>query len=205
MPENPPPGQLSLQRRSYLESDHGILTASSRVDHLPSASSTRARGNSPRHQKEGANGKPEKDITCLHDGRVDRLGSMGRSGPSATAATPTAANAPVSPAADGTWPAQANGTPTHLKAGAALGYYIWHDNRGWHMEVTHPGRNHVVFSGWVSTNGTLAVQRVDDERNDLTRVGPGHHELSFAFNNYGYLTGFTSRPMARRTDLPPLR
>jgi hypothetical protein len=117
------------------------------------------------------------------------LGAWAGLAPAASAATPAAVNAPVSPAADGTWPAQANGTPTHLKVGASLGYYIWHDNRGWHMEVTHPGHTHVVFSGWVSTNGTVAVQRVDDERNDLTRVGPGHHELSFAFNNYGYIDG----------------
>jgi hypothetical protein len=107
----------------------------------------------------------------------------------AQAATTPGASPAVSPAADGAWPAQVNGRPSQLKAGAALGYYVWHDNNAWHLEVTHPNHNHIVFSGWVSTNGTLSVQRVDDERNDVTRVGPGRREVSFAFNNYGYLDG----------------
>ena len=105
------------------------------------------------------------------------------------ATSPAASQAAISAAADGTWPSQVNGQPSLLKAGAALGYYLWHDNNGWHLEVTHSSHNHVVFSGWVSTNGTLTFQRVDDERNDVTRIGPGRHEVSFAFNNYGYLDG----------------
>ena len=117
-------------------------------------------------------------------------GAWGGLAGAAQAATPSgSAHAALAPAADGTWPAQVNGTPSQLKAGAPLGYYVWHDNDGWHVEVTHPTHDNVVFSGWISTDGTLSVQRVDDERNDITRVGPGHHEVSFAFNNYGYLDG----------------
>jgi hypothetical protein len=120
-------------------------------------------------------------------GAVLVLASTAQAAPVATSGV--AKPVTVSPAADGIWPAQVNGKPASLAAGAPLGYYIWHDNNGWHLEVTHPTHSHVTFSGWVSTDGTLRVQRVDDERNDVTKVGPDGHVLAFAFNNYGFIDG----------------
>jgi hypothetical protein len=113
----------------------------------------------------------------------------GLPGVAGAATSAAASRAAVAPAADGAWPSQVNGRPSQLRPGAALGYYLWHDNNGWHLEVTHASHDHIVFSGWVGTDGTLTVQRVDDERNDVTRIGPGRHRVSFAFNNYGYLDG----------------
>jgi hypothetical protein len=99
--------------------------------------------------------------------------------------------APVPPSACETesWPAAADGKPAGDVAGGTKGYYLWHDPFGWHLEVTHPTSDHVVFSGWFSTNGTIAFQRVDDERNDVTREGPADHTMSFVFNNYGGIDG----------------
>jgi hypothetical protein len=87
------------------------------------------------------------------------------------------------------WPDAATGQPAGFTAGAAAGFYLWHNAEGWHLEVTHPTHDHVVFSGWFSSNGTIAFQRVDDEHNDLVREGPGDHVLSFALNNYGAIDG----------------
>jgi hypothetical protein len=108
-----------------------------------------------------------------------------------TAATATAAPVPASPASCETehWPDRATGQPAGLEAGAPTGFYLWHNDEGWHLEVTHPTHDHVVFSGWISTNGTIDYQRVDDEHTDVVKLGPAEHRLGFAFNNYGYLDG----------------
>jgi hypothetical protein len=110
-------------------------------------------------------------------------------------ATAAAATAP-SPAASsgarcetGEWPDAATGQPAGFQAGATRGYYLWHNAAGWHLEVTHASHEHMVFSGWFSTNGTVAVQRVDDEHNDLVKEGPGDHVVTFALNNYGGVDG----------------
>jgi hypothetical protein len=87
------------------------------------------------------------------------------------------------------WPDAATGQPAGFQAGAATGFYLWHNDEGWHLEATHPTQDHVVFSGWFSSNGSIAFQRVDDEKNDITKQGPGDHTLAFAFNNYGRLDG----------------
>jgi hypothetical protein len=106
--------------------------------------------------------------------------------PGAASATPlTAAHAP----ADGVWPGQADGQPQGLKAGAAKGFYLWHSPKGWHLEVTHPGRDHVAFAGSIVTDGTLSFHRVGDEPGDVTKLGPHGHVLGFVFNNHGYLDG----------------
>jgi len=111
-------------------------------------------------------------------------------------ATPAAAVSTATPAAPTTpvchleeWPDEATGQPAGLKAGATKGFYLWHNAEGWHLEVTHPSDDHMVFSGYITTNGTLAAQRVDDERNDFVTVGPDHHTVSFVFNNYGGIDG----------------
>ena len=111
----------------------------------------------------------------------------------APAATSPAAPTPAAPAParceTEEWPDAATGLPPNLEAGAPKGFYLGHNDTGWHLEVTHASRDHAVFSGWVSSNGTIDFQRVDDEHNDLARLGPDHHALRFAFNNYGGLDG----------------
>jgi hypothetical protein len=110
-------------------------------------------------------------------------------------ALPGAAMAAPVPAATasshvyGVWPGQANGQPKDLKAGSPKGFYLWHSSKGWHLEVTHPGKSHVVFAGTISTDGALSYQRIKDEPRDVTKLGPHGHVLSFAFSNYGFLDG----------------
>jgi hypothetical protein len=106
--------------------------------------------------------------------------------PSLASAAPVAT---VSHTRYGVWPAQCNGVPTTLKAGAAKGFYLWHSKDGWRLEVTHPGNSRVVFTGEISTDGTLKYNRVGDEPGDLLHLGPHGHDLYFSFSNYGHLDG----------------
>lgn len=94
---------------------------------------------------------------------------------------------------DGAWPAEVNGRPKGFDAGDTGGVYLWHDNDGWHLRVTHKGHAERVFSGTISTPGRIFAERVHDERADRLSVGPNRHELSFRFTNYGYIDGVDFR------------
>ena len=114
----------------------------------------------------------------------------------ATAPTPTTAPAataapPNTPAACETeeWPDEANGMPAGLDRHDQGGFYLWHTDDGWHLIVTHQGSDKMEFTGSITANGTLAAQRVYDERDDHVRVGPRDHTAVFAFANYGGFDG----------------
>jgi hypothetical protein len=183
------PGVAQFGLMSGRADVYQILMKQSPIPHMSKALSLLDRGNVPRRHKEINMLDWKRTSLAVTTAGLLGVGAWAGLAPAAGATTVPAVTAVASPAADGMWPAQVNGHPAQLRIGAEIGYYIWHDNGGWHMEVTHPGRYHAVFSGWVTTDGTLRVQRVDDERNDLTRVGPHRHQLSFVFNNYGYLDG----------------
>jgi hypothetical protein len=82
-----------------------------------------------------------------------------------------------------------NGRPANLDAGDKGGVYLWHDSDGWHLRVTHNGHDEAVFAGVISTPGQMTVQRVQDEKDDKTFVGPQDHVLAFRFTNYGHMDG----------------
>ena len=112
-----------------------------------------------------------------------------------TAAAPATSAAPAaSPPAecrgdDGSWPAFTNGRPAGFDAGDQAGVYLWHDQDGWHLRVTHLGDGRQVYTGTITTRGTFDAERVADERNDIVRVGPEGHTLYFRFVNYGHIDG----------------
>ncbi|MHB8671759.1 MAG: hypothetical protein ACYDAD_14565 [Acidimicrobiales bacterium] len=129
------------------------------------------------------------------------LGGAGVAGGSLSAAaatntTPTAGTtspAPPQPACkdqrDGEWPDFATGRPKGLDAHDRGGVYMWHNEDGWHLWVTHRGDDKRVYTGTIATSGTLTAQRVHDERSDKVWVGPKDHELHFRFVNYGFVDG----------------
>jgi len=90
---------------------------------------------------------------------------------------------------DDRWPLYATGRPKGLDAGDAGGVYLWHDDDGWHLRVTHSNDHVQVYSGTIATAGEIRFQRVLDERGDRAWVGPDHHELHFVFTNFGHLDG----------------
>ena len=87
------------------------------------------------------------------------------------------------------WPDVANGRPASLDRHDLGGFYLWHGDDGWHLVVTHLGDDKMEFSGYITTNGTLAAQRVLDEKDDHVTVGPRDHTVWFRFANYGGFDG----------------
>jgi hypothetical protein len=120
--------------------------------------------------------------------------------PAATAA-PAAPTAPATAAPTATpttpnacegreeWPDVANGSPAGLDRHDQGGVYLWHGVDGWHLVVTHRGSDRMEFTGYITTNGTIAAQRVYDERDDHVRVGAQDHTAFFRFANFGGFDG----------------
>lgn len=106
-----------------------------------------------------------------------------------SASTPSTASATCDVNRDDRWPLSAAGRPKGLDAGDAGGVYLWHDDDGWHLRVTHRNDHVQVYSGTIATNGAIRFQRVLDERGDRAWVGPDHHVLHFVFTNFGHLDG----------------
>lgn len=91
---------------------------------------------------------------------------------------------------DGEWPDFATGRPAGLDAGDRGGVYLWHDDAGWHLRITHIGDDKRAYSGVLTTSGRFAdVDAVKLERDDHLSVGPNDHVLSFRFVNYGGIDG----------------
>lgn len=86
-------------------------------------------------------------------------------------------------------PAWTHGQPAHLHARGATGGYLWHDNDGWHLRVTHRTKHKMVFTGIVSASSPITFARVKDEARDKVTLSPDHKRLTFRFVNYGGLDG----------------
>jgi len=80
--------------------------------------------------------------------------------------------------------------PTTFKAGGRAGDYIWHDSKGWHVRVTHPGSKGIVFSGTIHSSAPLDAAPVKLEKNDWIAVSADHKTITYRFTNYGYIDGF---------------
>ena len=121
---------------------------------------------------------------------VAAAGTSGSTGSSAQRTVPASSSAAERcPGHDGEWPDAANGRPKSLDAGDTGGVYMWHDADGWHLRVTHKGHAERIFSGRITTPGTISAQRVRDEKADKVVVGPNGHTLEFRFTNYGAIDG----------------
>lgn len=117
----------------------------------------------------------------------------------ASSSSSTAASRPVaSPGADknclslhdDAWPTWAQGRPANFDAGDSGGVYMWHDNDGWHVRVTHATDDKSAFTGRITTVGHLVdVKAVGLEHNDSLRVGADGHSIVFRFENYGHIDG----------------
>jgi hypothetical protein len=111
-------------------------------------------------------------------------------------ATPLAARADTSPepAAESTqcsyghWPAAASGEPKTFHAGATEGVYLWHNDHGWHLAVTHSGDQRVEFKGSIASSSRITEVARRDERND-TIVQRGERTVQFTFENFGGIDG----------------
>jgi hypothetical protein len=86
-------------------------------------------------------------------------------------------------------PSYVDGRPAHLHVRASTGDYLWHDSAGWHLRVTHPTRNRVVFRGVITASSPITFQRVRDEKRDRVALSSDKRTLTFRFVNYGGIDG----------------
>ncbi len=108
--------------------------------------------------------------------------------PKAGAAAPCLANH------DDEWPDWVNGQPAGFDAGDNGGVYLWHDDAGWHLRVTHKTDDRVSFAGTIVTHGVFSdVSGVRLEGNDHFDVSADRHAVTFQFMNYGHVDGLDFR------------
>lgn len=113
----------------------------------------------------------------------------------AVALLPTAAGAatPTDTARDrgcatGSLPTEVRGG-SFVKAGSEAAQTVWHDGRGWHLRVTKPGRERLVFSGTITTSEPMRYTPRRLEKKDRVLLSSDRRTLSFRFNNFGKIDG----------------
>jgi hypothetical protein len=134
-------------------------------------------------------------------GAVVVMGGVSFAASSPTAAPVTnqttpdpATNGCLPPGHDDAWPAWVQGRPDGFDAGDIGGVYLWHDNDGWHLRVTHATDDKAVISGVIHTPGRLVdVHGVALEKADQLTLGPDEHTMAFRFTNYGHIDGIDFR------------
>ena len=92
----------------------------------------------------------------------------------------------------GHWPAETQGQPATFQAGAATGDYLWHNSNGWHLRVTHPGHDKMVFRGVIRSAADIQAVPRHDEHGDVV-VDRNAHTVTFRFDNFGYVDGLDFR------------
>ena len=97
--------------------------------------------------------------------------------------------APSPTSACGALPSSVEGRPAHLHVRGATGDYLWHDDSGWHLRVTHPTKTRMVFRGVITASSPMTFQRVRDERQDQVTLADGGKTLVFRFVNHGGIDG----------------
>ena len=84
------------------------------------------------------------------------------------------------------------GEPT-LDHSKPVGYYIWHDERGFHLRTHGPGDQH-LFEARLRTDGEFVdVDTVRLESRDDVAVVDGGHTLLLRFHTYDWTDGVNFR------------
>ncbi len=118
--------------------------------------------------------------------------SIASAAPSANAQTSNAKSTPKKGCATGNWAEPTRNRPTFTK-GSPQGAYIWHDENGWHLRVTHPGSDLVTFSGVIDSSSKLSEVGRALESSDEVRFQKNKGRVSFEFKNYGAIDGLDFR------------
>jgi len=110
---------------------------------------------------------------------------------SGTAIATTASSAATcSVTHDDSWPMWVQGRPAGLAPRTVAGVYLWHDDTGWHIRVTHHTGALRTFAGNLTTQGLfVGVRPAWLETNDTFSVSPDRHTLTFTFKNHGGIDG----------------
>ena len=90
------------------------------------------------------------------------------------------------------WSPRVEGKPDGFRPGSSRGYYIWHDQNGFHL-VTTDRREH-KFSGVIRTDGNfIDVRSQRTEQDDFFRVSRDREKLTFKFDTDGETDGLKFR------------
>jgi len=109
--------------------------------------------------------------------------------PAAAVAAPTSTPSAAAKACDKTpWQAKVQGRPA-FHPGAKSGDYLWHDNTGFHLRVTHHTNDKIVFSGQILASAAMRLDPVHLEGRDTVALSADHRYLTFRFDNYGHTDG----------------
>ena len=98
-------------------------------------------------------------------------------------------------------PDDITGRPADFKAGLTSAYWIWKDQRGWHLRVTHKPGTRAVYAGTIRTTNETAVIGVRNEVRDRGWRSADHSRTAFTLVNYSGIDGldFTPRCSAHVT------
>jgi hypothetical protein len=88
------------------------------------------------------------------------------------------------------WGSRIEGRPASFEAGSTGGYYIWHDDSGFHLRTTDPEGVESHFTGTLTTNGVFhdltAIRAEQDDK--VEQVGDG--TIIFDLHTYSGIDGF---------------
>ena len=124
----------------------------------------------------------------------------------ASAAGPTTASpaGPTTPTVgpDEHWPLYVQGRPAGLDNGDTNGWYVWHDDQGFHVRTTTPADKDHVFIGVFETGGQFTdVDKVRFEQADDLRLTDGGHKLTVKFHTHDGVDGVNFRVTGDRLSL----
>lgn len=88
------------------------------------------------------------------------------------------------------WGSRIEGKPASFEAGSTGGYYIWHDDGGFHLRTTDPEGVESHFTGTLTTNGAFhdltAIRAEPDDK--VTQIGDG--TIVFDLHTFSGVDGF---------------
>lgn len=91
------------------------------------------------------------------------------------------------------WAGFVDGRPRGFQRSSAEGFYLWHNEGGFHLFVTHPVKGQeVAMSGTITSSGPISAISRRFESND-TVTTTGANLVSFDVKNYGGLDGLHFR------------
>ena len=93
------------------------------------------------------------------------------------------------PGGCGAWGARVQGAPIFFNAGDRTGDYLWHDDGGFHLRVTHRGIGREDFTGTIASPTPIHVTAVRLEGYDRADLSPDGRTLTFLFTDRGYIDG----------------
>lgn len=107
----------------------------------------------------------------------------------ATLTSPIAAAQPPGGCGDGPWAPRVQGAPPGFEGGDRAGDYLWHDDGGFHLRVTHRGDRRDVFDGTIVSPTPMRLAPEQLEGADRADLSPDGRILSFAFTDHGRVDG----------------